>query len=1177
MKTRHVLSSSRANARPTTLPPPISPSLLDPLESRTLLTALAYQEFPSYLDLNSPIEVLRPYGDQNSVHTIGTSVAGIGDADGDGKADLVVGAAGLANSESNGPRSLAAVYSGGTGKLLYTVTDNFREFGASVAGIGDVNDDGVPDFMVGSPRYNSEGRNNPAFHRGAAYIYSGKDGALLRSFIHESAGMAPMGSSFGGDRFGDSVALAGDVNGDGVADVIIGAPGVDGAGIDRGRAYVYSGKDGALLASFDGPTDGYRLGSSVASAGDANNDGKADLLVGAPGSPTGWLKVPGHVYVFSGADSTVLFSFAGTTERDLFGFSVAAAGDVNKDATPDFIIGAPGRRSGDAMGDDSADTSDDADCKHLFSRHSPYGGAAFVYSGKDGSPLLSFAGAGSHDNLGASVAGAGDANGDGYADVIIGAPSANPDGSATIYSGKDGSVLAAYGGRSTALVDSDRLGTSVALVDDVNGDGFADFAFGATQDAAFLRNDRGRVYVFSGAAAANFLPTGLNDDADIWGTTGTGDNARSFLVLNGSLGTLTSRPGFLAGDAVIDVNMSDTVLGADKDGAPFIWKAGTRTLLKDLITTFDGPAGTFDGLRAVDLADSGDVLVERIRDTTTPTVWVVFVDTAKYRFDGVPIATNEAGDIAALNPAADPAASIYWTIAAGTTGIPDFVAAGMNEDGMIVGTKPDDANPGSTLASTWKAGTFTELGTITGGKNYKPAAINDAGQVVGAYTTADGKVSGFFYSAADGIGDIKPLVKSGGTDRFFHSTDMGLPDINNHSLIVGALHDVNVGFILKTFTGGGGGSSDHDHDVASARDTDGDLHVISIDATGHLIVQTKDAATGTWSRQDLTSLLGAPPVLSVVAWTDAASGNATFVASSRQGLLFFTQAAGNTWTMRNLTTEIAGSTPIVHGLVQFTDRAGVVFIAGLDTNGDVVVYRQTTTTDAQGVRKWEYENLSSSHLRPLGLATPIFTDRLIAYVTPWNGLNIAGLDSDGDLQVVWTSPGMSHWVVNDLTTLTGGAPRTGGLSVHLTPWGGINLTGVDRAGNTVVTWWVPAFGSVWLNDDLTAITGGPQLRSESLTAYSTPWGALNIAGLDRSGVLVVYWWTPGMKAWISSPIDVGALDNHSTDFRTAPSQRLSSSASADGTTNIFWTDSFGGISRLHWRPSMAWWHVEDVG
>ena len=192
--------------------------------------------------------------------------------------------------------------------------------GTSVSKAGDVNGDGYDDVIVGAPGANGEA--------GRARVFSGLDGVILHTFYGAA-----------GDRLGHSVAGAGDVNGDTHPDLIVGAPGVNSG---RGRAQVFSGLNGTLIHDLDGGIlmnlDGF--GHSVSGAGDVNNDGRADLIVGTPfrnATTIAWDS--GRAQVFSGLDGAVLYTFDGTTQNQTLGRSVSGAGDVNGDTYDDFIIG----------------------------------------------------------------------------------------------------------------------------------------------------------------------------------------------------------------------------------------------------------------------------------------------------------------------------------------------------------------------------------------------------------------------------------------------------------------------------------------------------------------------------------------------------------------------------------------------------------------------------------------------------------------------------------------------------------------------------------------------------------------------------------------------------------------------------------------------------------------------
>jgi hypothetical protein len=261
-----------------------------------------------------------------------------------------------------------------------------------VASAGDVNDDGYADVVIGSAAY--------SVHQGRAQLFLG-----AASGLSATPSWTKMGEQLQ-DEFGGSVASAGDVNEDGYADVVIGAAGYPGGSsefpLGYGRTYLYLGGAGGLSTVASWTATGERqsalFGTSVASAGDVNGDGNADVIVGAKQMTGG-----GRAYLYlggaNGLPAAASWTVGGETQSSYFGCSVASAGDVNGDGYSDMIIGAYGNVS---------DT-----------------GKAYVYLGRAGIPstVASWTAAGevTLQRFGASVASAGDVNNDGYADVIVGA------------------------------------------------------------------------------------------------------------------------------------------------------------------------------------------------------------------------------------------------------------------------------------------------------------------------------------------------------------------------------------------------------------------------------------------------------------------------------------------------------------------------------------------------------------------------------------------------------------------------------------------------------------------------------------------------------------------------------------------------------------------------------------
>jgi len=343
-------------------------------------------------------------------------------------------------------------------------------FAEALAGVGDVNGDGVTDLLVGAPFQILAGNLN----QGRAFVFSGADRSLLLTLDHP----APQGLAL----FASAVAGAGDVNRDGRADLLVGAPGQRvGGRANQGQAYVLSGTDGRLLLTLDNPIPqpDAAFGAAVAGAGDVNGDGAPDLLVGAPEQDEGSGSNQGQVFVFSGTDGRLLLTLVSTDRRSAvrFGSAVAAAGDVNGDGAPDLLVG------------------------NMFGS-----GEVEVFSGADGSLLPTLD---PPDTAGRAVAGIGDVNGDGAPDLLVGAPSADvggefDQGRAFVFSGSDASLLRAL---DLPIPETGaELGSSVAGAGDVNGDGVPDILAGAPgRDVAGGELNQGQAFVFSGADASVLL------------------------------------------------------------------------------------------------------------------------------------------------------------------------------------------------------------------------------------------------------------------------------------------------------------------------------------------------------------------------------------------------------------------------------------------------------------------------------------------------------------------------------------------------------------------------------------------------------------------------------------------------------------------------------------------------
>ncbi|MCC6652797.1 MAG: FG-GAP repeat protein [Candidatus Eisenbacteria bacterium] len=434
----------------------------------------------------------------------GVSVAGAGDVDGDGYADVIVGAHRYDGSATNegsaflyrgGAKGLNAIFDlSATSRLAGT--QNNSGFAAVVAGAGDVNGDGFSDVLVGAPYFDS-GQTD----EGAAYLYLGSS-----SGIFPSTPAATFESNQANAWLGNSVASAGDVNGDGYADVIVGAKYYDAGTTDEGAAFLYLGGASGIAngdpttasAVLTGGASGALFGESVASAGDVNGDGFPDLIVGASHYDAGQ-PVEGCAFVFAGGAAGIASAAASGAAWRLesdqasahFGVSVACAGDVNGDGYADVIVGAP---------DWDSPITNDAGGVLVF-----HGGPSGIADGHASNAAATLQSDDNFSRFGVSVAGAGDVNGDGYADVIVGSPQFGASGKGAWFVFHGGPAGVPSGGPLTAETflrgsnPGDNLGTSVAGVGDVNGDGYADVAIGAP-----MSGGPGLLLIYAGSATGIF-------------------------------------------------------------------------------------------------------------------------------------------------------------------------------------------------------------------------------------------------------------------------------------------------------------------------------------------------------------------------------------------------------------------------------------------------------------------------------------------------------------------------------------------------------------------------------------------------------------------------------------------------------------------------------------------------
>jgi hypothetical protein len=345
-----------------------------------------------------------------------------GDIDSDGFDDVVITAPDL---YVNGLRAAGAIF------VFYGSPSGLREqpdqvilgtekdmrFGSDVDSLGDINDDGYSDLIVGAEGWSEE--------TGMVAIYLGGFDGLSKDPI-----WVWMGENVG-DRFGHAVTGAGDLNADGYLDFAVGAPFAT-SGEGKGRIYVFYGDPDlssiVVGTVVDGTMGKTYFGLSIRLAGDVNNDGFSDLMVSAPQEPGGPYQNPGKVQLYTGYEhgihETPAWSLVGQSDDALLGFNIAFLGDVNRDGYDDVAIGAPGH---------SSEGKNERGKFYIFLGDS---------TGFRDDPSVVEVGRSAGDHMSGGLAGAGDLDGDGFADVLVGVPGADSStginvGELQIYRGSD--------------------------------------------------------------------------------------------------------------------------------------------------------------------------------------------------------------------------------------------------------------------------------------------------------------------------------------------------------------------------------------------------------------------------------------------------------------------------------------------------------------------------------------------------------------------------------------------------------------------------------------------------------------------------------------------------------------------------------------------------------------------
>lgn len=1127
-----------------------SAGLMDALEPRQLLSSTTVSSgVDSFF-----ADLVRTLESQAGVTLagFGRSVVNVGDLNGDGADDVAIGSTGQDTALGR-----VDVYSGKTGDRLWSASGADAGFGRAIVAIADVSGDGVRDIAISSPGLDG---------KGMVAIYSGADGSLRTSILGDSFGAAD------GAAFGWSIAT-GDLNGDAIPDLAIGAPndGPQGAG----RVYLVSA-DGTSIGMIEGQQAGELFGWAVA-VGHTTGQSLDDVMVGAPGWDTDASADNGRVARYR-ADGTQVFAIAGRDAGDLAGYSVLAI-PSNDGSYADLAYGSPGA---DAWGMGS-----------LLVSH------AGIVQIVDADGVVSAIVAGTHTGsfFGASLAAAlrPGAYYSPWPLLAIGAPGAPNGGEVQIHD----SVRYV---RSETIVEwvvpthttstllhtlhgaTDRAFGVALAMGDFNGDGLPDVA---ASDAPQISTGISTSRTETGTGLVRVYLT--VDNQKDYTTEAMSTNGEYIVFKN-----IRQRMLWLAGpsgvsviltvanyddDYAVDVTNSGKVLLSRRnevqgEGSYFdawTFENGTLAKLADAVTSFVGaPAEwTFYGdLKPLAILPDGSVIIERFVTnlhspvvTMDQTIWRVEGGTATYLWRGQYGGHSAAGIVGRRFDSYNESTGAFnwttmlWRPSAGVEVITTLQNAFAIDDNASI------------------------FGVDFATKNMLRRDVDGSTTVLFNVSTEFAVT--IYAKAADSSGRLLWMIASNrysppgpgpdywniGEVRLFDPADSSNTIVGESAIM---LHQIAYSTAATTsrvaFTSDGGflvGSERYANTVSLAHYAAGIDQRLLTPADLATAASATGGTTTTWTASLFVNSLGRLTLMvdegngawrvrnvsidssegltfdgftPIVAWKDPLGQRPQFATLDQYNRFVHVASYSSTdsgypqayasWEAHSpqfigigtdgsggFLSATIGPSRDMAVLVRPDDN---VIIAVRMNDGRVVLVGQQYNSVVNPFSFGLVYDLTYSELEPKGLPTPAFVGPISGFVSPWGGHNITGVDESGHIWTLWTSPEFVGWTITDLTDWLHADPITGGVTSFLTSWNAFNMTGLNSAGELVTMWWAPELGpGNWQVDFIgqgqaTWDTGVPIESWFNVTEQS-----LNFIGKEQSGQTTCYTWSVANQTWRS--------------------------------------------------------------